>query len=183
MVLLDRIYTKSGDKGKTSLGNGQRVLKSDPRLHTIGEIDELNASLGLACLFATDGMMAILLQKIQNDLFDLGADLCMPETKTIQVTKDYITRLEHLIDNYNKNLEPLKSFVLPGGTTLASHLHVSRTICRRAERSLVALMQEDNLNPYLLSYINRLSDLLFVLARFANQGNDILWEPQKWKMT
>lgn len=184
MVRLDRIYTKSGDKGKTSLGTGQRLLKSDPRVQAIGDVDELNAFLGLVVHFSTDSTLTDLLQKIQNDLFDVGADLCIPDTKKLAITTDYVTRLERAIDNYNQHLKPLTSFVLPGGTTASTHLHLARTICRRAERSIVALTVEDTINPSLLSYINRLSDLLFVLARFANEGKDILlWEPQKWKMT
>lgn len=181
MIRLDRIYTKSGDKGKTSLGSGQRLLKSDLRIQTIGDVDELNSFLGLVVYFTTDEPMKSLLQKIQNDLFDVGADLCVPDTKKIEITADYVTRLELAIDEYNQDLEPLTSFVLPGGSVVSTYLHLIRTICRRAERSIVALSAEDNVNPYLLSYINRLSDLFFVLARFANVGRDILWEPKKWK--
>lgn len=183
MVRLDRIYTKSGDKGKTSLGTGQRLLKSDHRVQAIGDVDELNAFLGLVVLFSTDLTITNLLQKIQNDLFDVGADLCMPDTKKIAISDGYITRLEDAIDGYNQHLKPLTSFVLPGGSSASTYLHLARTMCRRAERSIVLLATEDTVNPYLLSYINRLSDLLFVLARFANEGKDILWEPQKWKTT
>lgn len=183
MVRLDRIYTKSGDKGKTSLGTGERLLKSDPRVQAIGDVDELNAFLGLVIHFSTDPIMADLLQKIQNDLFDVGADLCMPDTKKIAITDSYVTRLENAIDDYNQHLKPLTSFVLPGGSSTSTYLHLARTICRRGERSIVLLAAEDTINPYLLSYVNRLSDLLFVLGRFANEGKDILWEPQKWKTT
>ena len=183
MVRLDRIYTKSGDKGKTSLGSGERLRKHHPRIQAIGEVDELNAFLGLVVHFTTDASIKDLLQKIQNDLFDLGADLCMPDTKKIAITTDYTIRLESAIDDYNQHLKPLTSFVLPGGSAASTYLHLARTICRRAERSITELSIEDNINPYLLSYINRLSDLLFVLARFSNAGQDILWEPQKWKTT
>lgn len=183
MVRLDRIYTKSGDKGKTSLGTGERLLKSHSRIQAIGDVDEVNSFLGLVVHFSTDGVMNDLLQKIQNDLFDVGADLCMPDLKKITITADYVTRIEQAIDHYNQHLKPLTSFVLPGGTGVSTHLHLVRTICRRAERSITALAAEDTVNPYLLSYINRLSDLFFVLARFANEGQDILWEPQKWKTT
>ena len=183
MVRLDRIYTKSGDKGKTSLGSGQRLFKFHPRIQAIGDVDEVNSFLGLIIAFATDVTMIDLLQKIQNDLFDVGADLCMPDTKKIAITADYVVRLECAIDRYNADLHPLTSFVLPGGTVVSTYLHLVRTVCRRAERSITALTQEDTINPHLLSYINRLSDLFFVLARFANKGQDILWEPQKWKTT
>ena len=183
MVRLDRIYTKSGDKGKTSVGSGQRFLKSHPRIQAIGDVDEVNSFLGLVIQFATDVAVIDLLQKIQNDLFDVGADLCMPDTKKIAITADYVTRLECAIDHYNQDLKPLISFVLPGGTVVSTYMHLVRTVCRRAERSIAALAQEDIVNPHLLSYINRLSDLFFVLARFTNAGQDILWEPQKWKTT
>lgn len=183
MVRLDRIYTKSGDKGKTSLGNGQRVMKHAPSMIAIGDVDELNACLGGVNVICQDNDMKELLLKIQNDLFDVGADLCMPDTKNIAITQDYTKRIEHVIDHYNQQLSPLKSFVLPGGTVLAAQLHIARTVCRRAERSLTDMSTQDTVNPHLLCYINRLSDLLFVLARCANGGNDILWEPQKWKTT
>jgi cob(I)alamin adenosyltransferase len=183
MVRLDRVYTKSGDKGKTSLGTGQRLLKCHPRIQAIGDVDEVNSFLGLALHFSTDVVMKDLLQKIQNDLFDVGADLCVPDTKKIEITADYVTRLERAIDEYNQHLKPLTSFVLPGGSSLSTYLHLVRTVCRRAERSITALAVEDIVNPHLLCYINRLSDLFFVLARFANEGQDLLWEPQKWKTT
>lgn len=183
MVRLDRIYTKSGDTGKTSLGSGHRIAKSHPRIQAIGDVDELNAFLGLVIHFSADPTLTDLLQKIQNDLFDVGADLCRPGTKKIEITNDYVVRLETIIDTYNHHLRPLTSFVLPGGTTTSTYLHLARTICRRVERSIVGLAIEDTVNPHLLSYINRLSDLLFVLARFANKGNDLVWEPQKWKTT
>lgn len=184
MVRLDRIYTKSGDKGKTSLGaTGQRLPKCHRQIQVLGDVDEVNSFLGLVVHFSTDDTMKNLLQKIQNDLFDVGADLCMPDTKKIEITADYVARLELAIDQYNQDLQPLTSFVLPGGTIVSTYLHLVRTVCRRAERSITALAEEDTVNPYLLSYINRLSDLFFVLARFANEGQDILWEPQKWKTT
>jgi len=183
MVHLDRIYTKSGDKGTTSLGSGDRLFKHHLRIHAIGEVDELNAFMGLVVHFTTEQSIKDLLQKIQNDLFDVGADLCMSDKKKIAITTDYVERLEKEIDHYNQYLQPLTSFVLPGGSATSPYLHATRTICRRAERAITEISQEDNINPYLLSYINRLSDLLFVLARFSNKGQDILWEPQKWKTT
>lgn len=186
MVKLDKIYTKSGDKGKSSLGNGERLPKFHNRFIAIGEIDEVNACLGLcaAVMKDADGEysdMVDLMEKLQNDLFDVGADLCMPGEKTVEITKDYVDRLEQTIDHYNAELKPLTSFILQGGNVVASHLHLARTVSRRAERALALLNYHSPINPHLLSYINRLSDLLFVLARYMNKGSDILWEPQKWQ--
>ncbi len=181
MVLLSRIYTKSGDKGKTSLGNGKRVLKNESRLHAIGAIDELNASIGLILGDSPD--LKTLLQKIQNDLFDMGGDLCFPEDSkpegALQITSLYVQYLEEQIDFYNKALETLKSFVLPGGSKTSAALHFSRTVARRAERDVCTLRQQEDINIFILQYLNRLSDLFFVLARYENQKHDgdVLWIP------
>jgi cob(I)alamin adenosyltransferase len=184
MIYLSRIYTKSGDKGETGLGDGQRVSKDHPRVAAYGEVDELNAVIGVALTLA-EVPEPELLRSIQNDLFDVGADLCVPAPegevpgKRLRVTAGQAENLEKAIDRHNENLEPLRSFILPGGTSAAAHLHVARTVCRRAERSVVALMRAEQVNPHVLIYLNRLSDLLFVLARVAN-GNgklDILWKP------
>lgn len=194
MVLLSRIYTKGGDKGKTSLGNGERVLKSSPRLVAIGSVDELNASVGLIVShLKTDTVahlskpilddLTILLQSLQNDLFDVGGDLCFPEDAkpdyALMIKGSYIERLEKWIDHYNADLPELRSFVLPGGSPTSAFLHLSRTIARRAERDICALMQVELINSEVFMYMNRLSDLLFVLSRFVNhQGDgDILWRP------
>jgi len=179
MVTLTRIYTKSGDKGKTSLGNGKRVAKHDLRIETIGTVDEANATIGL-CRLHSNSDMDKLLSCIQNDLFDVGADLCMPEGDGLRIVEDQTFFLEKSIDQYNHDLAPLTSFVLPGGTPLATTLHLARTIVRRAERLACALKEESlSLNDELIRYLNRLSDLLFVLARIANNKgkDDVLWVP------
>lgn len=189
MVLLSRIYTKGGDKGKTSLGNGQRVLKSDLIIKTIGEVDEANAFIGWAYALSISPIRDIL-KRIQNDLFDVGADLCMPEngnsqSSKLKITDKQVEKIEALIDELNSSLPPLTSFILPGGTQLGSALHLARTVVRRAEREAVALQNEMAINPNLIKYLNRLSDLLFVIARYANtrltEGNneEILWIPGK----
>ena len=182
MVFLSRIYTKAGDGGETGLGDGTRVSKCCARVTAYGEVDELNAVLGLtACHeLATPE----LLRTVQNDLFDVGADLCVPaagQASALRVVPDQVTRLEREIDRLNERLQPLRSFVLPGGSPAAAWLHLARTVCRRAERSVVALMQSEAVNPNVLVYLNRLSDLLFVLARAANDDGrgDVLWEPGK----
>jgi cob(I)alamin adenosyltransferase len=184
MIYLSRIYTKSGDRGETGLGDGQRVSKDHPRVIAYGEVDELNAVIGLALTLAAVPEPE-LLRSIQNDLFDVGADLCVPapEGETpggrLRVTPGQAERLEKAIDRHNENLEPLGSFILPGGSSAAAHLHLARTVCRRAERSVVTLMGVEPINPNVLIYLNRLSDLLFVLARVANENGkrDILWKP------
>lgn len=183
MVQLTRIYTKGGDKGKTSLGAGGRVLKSSPRVAAIGDVDEANACIGIARLSARTEIDR-LLSHIQNDLFDLGADLCVAEDtdvaeERLRIHPHQVSFLEEKIDHYNKNLPPLKSFVLPGGSPLAASLHQARTVVRRAERTLCSLKEQESINEYIISYINRLSDLLFVLARFSNQEEegDVLWVP------
>lgn len=183
MVRLSRIYTKTGDRGETALGDGARVPKHSLRVAAYGTVDEANAAIGLVRLHA-DGDLDRLLAGIQNDLFDLGADLCRPEGRddkksALRVSAEQVARLEHEIDTANAGLAPLESFVLPGGTTLAAYLHLARTIVRRAEREMTALGKGEALNPEAIRYANRLSDLLFVLARQAN-GNgarDVLWQP------
>ncbi len=178
MVQLTRIYTKSGDKGKSSLGDGTRRLKHDLRFEAIGEVDELNSQLGVVDHYAEKDLKA-LIHRIQNDLFDLGADLAVPVGEALRINENQVVFIEEQIDLHNKDLQPLKSFILPGGTILSSHLHVVRTVARRAERKLVALNQEETINVHAMHYINRLSDLFFVLARlYNNMGQtDILWVP------
>jgi cob(I)alamin adenosyltransferase len=189
MVFLSQIYTKSGDRGETGLGDGRRVPKDHARVIAYGEVDELNAVLGALLAQVPQCPEFELLRSIQNDLFDLGADLCLPpapdETpgKCLRVTEAQPVRLERAIDRLNDPLEPLKSFVLPGGSPAAAWLHLARTVCRRAERSVVTLMKTEPVNNQVLIYLNRLSDLLFVLARVANNLGkaDVLWEPGKNK--
>ena len=184
MVRLTRIYTRTGDKGKTSLGDGSRVDKHAARVEAYGAIDEANAVLGLARLHA-EGDVQALLARIQNDLFDLGADLCTPAAEgeatgaRLRVSQAQVERLEHEIDAANARLAPLNSFILPAGTPLAAHLHHARTVVRRAERLMAALAAAEPVTPEAVAYANRLSDLLFVMARAAN-GNgesDVLWTP------
>ena len=185
MVFLSRIYTKSGDGGETGLGDGTRVPKDAPRVEAYGQVDELNAVLGLVTAYCPDCPESALLRGIQNDLFDVGADLCVPPLegeergKSLRVTAAQAERLEKAIDRLNENLEPLKSFILPGGTPAAAWLHLARTVCRRAERAVVTLMRTEKVNADVLIYLNRLSDFLFVLARAANDGGkaDVLWVP------
>jgi cob(I)alamin adenosyltransferase len=180
MVKLTRIYTKGGDKGLTSLGSGKRVAKHDPRVEAYGQVDEANAAIGLARLHTKGGADAML-ARIQNDLFDLGADLCRPEAKEgdLRIVEGQVLRLEREIDTMNAALQPLQSFVLPGGTPAAAYLHLARTIVRRAERAMTALAGASPVNPESIKYINRLSDHLFVLSRFLNgKGKrDVLWQP------
>ncbi|MBI2707485.1 MAG: cob(I)yrinic acid a,c-diamide adenosyltransferase [Proteobacteria bacterium] len=182
MVQLTRIYTKGGDKGKTSLGTKVRVLKSSPRIASIGDVDEANSFIGIARLHS-EGEIDRLLSRIQNDLFDMGADLCIPEdkegTESLRIKPSQVTSLEEAIDHYNITLPPLKSFVLPAGTPLSATLHQARTGVRRAERTVCSLNETEPLNPSIIHYLNRLSDLLFVLARYANhqEEGDILWVP------
>jgi cob(I)alamin adenosyltransferase len=189
MVELNRIYTRGGDAGQTSLGSGDRVAKHDLRVAAYGTVDETNATLGLARLHTgedreTDEMLA----RIQNDLFDLGADLCTPEGDAraarkqegaLRIVPEQVDRLEQEIDTLNESLAPLTSFILPGGTAAAAHLHMARTIARRAERLMTELATHEDVNPDALKYINRLSDHLFVLGRHLNDGGraDVLWKP------
>jgi cob(I)alamin adenosyltransferase len=187
MVYLSRIYTKTGDQGETGLGDGSRVAKDHPRVAACGSVDELNAVLGRLVAGAPDlePGTAMLLRGIQNDLFDVGADLCVPQAadekpgQKLRIQPEYATRLEAAIDDWNSRLQPLKSFILPGGTRAAAWCHLARTVCRRAERDLVTLARSESVNPHVLIYLNRLSDLLFVLARIANDEGkqDVLWEP------
>jgi cob(I)alamin adenosyltransferase len=191
MVQLTCIATRGGDKGKTSLGNGIRVSKHCPRIDAIGSIDELNSVIGLACAIETTTLSPDLLARLykdlralQNDLFDVGADLCLPDQnqEALRVSAHQVQRLDDTLAHYNAHLNPLTSFVLPGGTLLAAQLHVCRTIARRAERHLVAVHTDEPLNPHLLQYVNRLSDVFFVMARAANDNGrlDVLWEPGKY---
>jgi cob(I)alamin adenosyltransferase len=183
MVTLNRIYTKTGDKGETALGDGTRRPKSDLRIAAYGTVDEANAAIGVARLHAQHELEAML-SRIQNDLFDLGADLATPEDGRrgegrLRIVDAQVDRLEHEIDLMNAALKPLDSFVLPGGTAAAAHLHVARTIVRRAERLIVELAQGETVGAAAIRYINRLSDHLFVAARLANDGGkkDVLWIP------
>lgn len=187
MVYLSRIYTKTGDAGDTGLGDGSRVSKASPRVAAYGTVDETNAVLGLLRAAAPTFGEQELLAQIQNDLFDVGADLCTPPGhgekpgERLRVTETQVLRLEQAIDRVNEGLPALSSFVLPGGTTAGSWCHLARTVCRRAEREVVALMRQETVNPHVVVYLNRLSDLLFVLARHANGrgADDVLWQPGK----
>ena len=198
MVYLSKIYTRTGDDGTTGLGDGTRVPKTHPRIKSYGCADELGAVIGLAASFNQDEEMVELLRRIQNDLFDLGADLCVPlpkETtkevessageskapapKALRVAAAQVLRLEGEIDVMNESLKPLKSFVLSGGNAVGAHLHHARCVARRCERDLLALADIETINPVVARYLNRLSDWLFVAARFANQrdGSEVLWKP------
>lgn len=186
MVVLNKIYTKTGDAGETALGNGARVAKHAMRVNAYGTSDELNAFVGVARLAASDKMDQALM-RIQNDLFDLGADMCTPnmekdsekEYPPLRMAAEQVARLETEIDAMNAALEPLRSFILPGGSALAAHLHVCRTVARRAERLAVELATMESVNPEAVKYLNRLSDWFFVAARIANDDgkSDVLWVP------
>jgi cob(I)alamin adenosyltransferase len=180
-VRLTRIYTRAGDAGETSLGDGSRVAKTDLRIEAYGTVDELNSVVGFALAGELPAEFRPWLEQIQNDLFDLGADLSVPledERERLRVAPGQVEWLEELCDLVNEELEPLKSFVLPGGTEAAARLHVARAVCRRAERRSVALVESHDVNPAALAYLNRLSDLLFILARAANAGSqEPLWRP------
>jgi cob(I)alamin adenosyltransferase len=180
-VRLTRIYTRGGDGGETSLGDGSRVSKLDPRIRAYGAVDELNAAVGLALAApALPEQMRPVLERVQNELFDVGADLCVPVAVEgrLRVEQSQIDGLERACDEWNAELPELKSFVLPGGTEAAARLHVARTVCRRVEREALAAAQEVELSPLTLVYLNRLSDLLFILARAANSGGaEPLWKP------
>lgn len=194
MVKLNRIYTKTGDDGSTGLGDGSRVRKDDLRVEAYGTVDEANAQMGVCVVVAgreaagtVGAKVGKLLESIQHDLFDVGADLCCPQTTDekpgtkLRVTTQQTERLERAIDEHNEHLKPLGSFVLPGGSALAAALHVARTVSRRAERCVVTLAAADpqHVNPETIHYLNRLSDLLFVLSRAVNDGGagDVLWVP------
>jgi cob(I)alamin adenosyltransferase len=176
-VRLTRIYTRTGDEGETHLGDLTRVPKTDPLVEAFGAVDELNAVVGWVRVAAD----AAPLERVQNDLFDVGADLSVPfepDDGKLRVTKEQVERLEHDCDTANEPLEPLKSFVLPGGTEAAARLHVARGVCRRAEREVIRAAAERHVNPHAIAYLNRLSDLLFILARAANPpGAEPLWKP------
>jgi cob(I)alamin adenosyltransferase len=181
MVKLTRIYTRGGDKGETSLGGGKRVPKHDPRVAAYGTVDEANAAIGCARLH-TSGEADAMLARIQNDLFDLGADLATPEggkKESLRIIESQVERLETEIDALNEDLRPLDSFILPGGGAAAATLHLARTVTRRAERLITRLAQDEAVNPLAIRYVNRLSDHLFVLARHLNDGGagDVLWIP------
>ena len=182
-VNLTRIYTRLGDGGETHLGDMSRVAKTDPRIEAYGTVDELNAQLGVALtLDGLDSGYARWLARIQNDLFDVGADLAAPpggKRERLRLVAEQTTWLEERCDEVNASLEPLKSFVLPGGTPVAAQLHVCRTVCRRAERRAIAC--GELASPEVVRYLNRLSDLLFILSRGANQGDEPLWEPGRYR--
>jgi cob(I)alamin adenosyltransferase len=188
MVKLNKIYTRTGDDGTTGLGSGERRKKYDLRIAAYGTLDEVNAALGIARLHTgTDAPLDAALARIQNDLFDLGADLCTPGKgrgpggARLTVTNKQVTWLESEIDRVNAELQPLRSFVLPGGSTAAAYLHLARTMCRRAERLIAELKDkaDESVTPEVLKYVNRLSDFLFVAARYANDkgAGDVLWLP------
>jgi len=181
LVKLNKIYTRTGDGGTAGLVDGSRVSKASLRMTAIGEVDEANAAIGLAIAALSDGDIQLQLLRIQNDLFDLGADVATPgEVKgALRIVAEQVARLEIEIDDLNAALEPLTSFILPSGSAGVSALHLARAIVRRAERAAVALDQAEPLNPQLLAYLNRLSDYLFVAARSvaAKQGGDVLWQP------
>ena len=181
MVKLNKIYTRTGDKGTAGLVDGSRVSKASARMAAIGEVDEANAAIGMAIAALRDDSLAEQLRLIQNELFDLGADIATPgEVQgALRIVKTQVGRLEHEIDAMNDDLEPLTSFILPGGSAEVAALHLARTVVRRAERAAVALAEAEEVNADALAYLNRLSDLLFVAARFvaAKQGGDVLWQP------
>jgi cob(I)alamin adenosyltransferase len=178
-VRLTRIYTRGGDRGETSLGDGTRVPKLDCRIAAFGSVDELNSHIGLAVAGELPAEVRDVLTRIQNELFDLGADFSVPFgiADRLRISESQIDALESDCDRFNADLPELKSFVLPGGTEGAARLHVARAVCRRAEREALAAAEEVDLNPLALVYLNRLSDLLFILARTANAGDEPLWKP------
>jgi len=191
MVNLTRIYTRTGDDGTTALGDMSRTSKNDPRLVAYADVDETNSVIGVALAHGDLPQEVVTtLTRIQNDLFDVGADLCTPRVTEpsgpqLRVLDEYVTDLENACDHYNASLTAVRSFILPGGTVAAAHLHVARTVCRRAERSVWAAISthgtqtDGGVNPLTATYLNRLSDLLFILSRFANlgRGGDVLWQP------
>jgi cob(I)alamin adenosyltransferase len=187
VVYLNRIYTRTGDAGQTMLGDGDHVPKTHPRIVAYGTVDELNAVLGFALAADIPARYRKILTDVQNDLFDVGADLCVPESETppehppLRVAASQVARLERCIDELNEGLEPLSSFILPGGADSAARLHLARTVCRRAEIEVWRLLEAEHVNAEVPRYLNRLSDLLFVMARVCNdQGRaDVLWVPGK----
>jgi cob(I)alamin adenosyltransferase len=178
-VRLTRIYTRGGDRGETSLGDGSRVPKLDCRIAAFGTVDELNSHIGLALAADAPAELLEVLARVQNELFDLGADFSVPFgiADRLRISEAQIDALERDCDRFNAELPELKSFVLPGGSELAARLHVARAVCRRAERDALEAAEEVDLNPLALVYLNRLSDLLFILARTANAGDEPLWKP------
>ena len=181
MVKLDKIYTRGGDSGLTSLGDGKRIEKHSLRIRAYGEIDEVNSTLGIVACYCTEFLKKIIL-KIQNDLFDIGADLCIPslKEKKIVLNEQNVLFLEKELDEMNAKLKKLESFILPGGTKASSFLHCARTVTRRCERTIVELNSKEKINKNIIKYINRLSDFLFVAARIENiEDGDILWVPNK----
>lgn len=181
MVKLNKIYTRTGDTGSAGLVDGSRVSKASERMAAIGDVDEANAAVGMAIALLRDDSLGEQLRRVQNELFDLGADIATPGDieGALRITGAQVERLEHEIDAMNGDLEALRSFILPGGSPEVAALHLARTVVRRAERSAVALAQAQQVNPAALAYLNRLSDLLFVGARFvaSKQGGDVLWQP------
>jgi cob(I)alamin adenosyltransferase len=191
MVNLTRIYTRTGDDGTTSLGDLSRTSKSDPRLTAYADVDEANSAIGIVLAVGGEDLspeVRAALARVQNDLYDVGADLCTPlrsdpEEPPLRITPTYVEELEQSCDTFNEELEPLRSFVLPGGTSAAAHLHLARTVTRRAERSVWAAIdtygtEDAGINPVTAHYLNRLSDLLFILSRHANRrGGDVAWVP------
>jgi cob(I)alamin adenosyltransferase len=185
MVRLNKIYTRTGDAGETGLADGSRIRKDDPLAQAIGDVDEANSAIGVALLHVSDAEIGAMLRRVQNEMFDLGADLATPgedfapTEMTLRIVQAQIDRLEVEMDRMNKGLEPLRSFILPGGEGGSAYLHVARSTVRRAERKAVAASRERSLNPLALTYLNRLSDHLFVSARYLanSNGGDILWKP------
>jgi cob(I)alamin adenosyltransferase len=177
---LTKIYTRTGDTGETGLGDGSRVPKDSQRVHALGEVDELNSAIGLLLAEELPGGVRAALAGIQHDLFDLGGEVCIPGHTSM--SEHQVSRLEALLDDYNRDLPPLKEFILPGGTRAASLAHLARTVCRRAERALVSLSRAEPVGTTARKYLNRLSDLLFVLGRVLNRaggGSDVLWQREK----
>jgi cob(I)alamin adenosyltransferase len=185
MVRLNKIYTRTGDAGETGLADGSRIRKDDPLAQAIGDVDEANSAIGVASLHVSDAEIGAMLRRVQNEMFDLGADLATPgedfapTEMTLRIVQAQIDRLEAEMDRMNEGLEPLRSFILPGGGGGSAYLHVARSTVRRAERKAVAASRERSLNPLALTYLNRLSDHLFVSARYLanSNGGDILWKP------
>jgi cob(I)alamin adenosyltransferase len=184
MPRITKVYTKTGDKGETGLGGGQRVPKDSQRIAAYGTVDELNSHIGVAISCKLDPGLEEQLKKIQNELFHLGSDLCFLEEDKKKfsiplIEEKHITALEQIMDTYTGQLSPLENFILPGGTPGASYLHVARTVCRRAERDVIALSREEEIGPFIIRYLNRLSDTLFVMSRYENfqKGyQDIYWD-------
>lgn len=175
---LSKIYTRTGDDGSTGLGDGSRTAKDSLRVESFGDIDELNSHIGMLLSYELPATIHSLMTGIQHDLFDLGGEICIPGREALN--EDYVSRLEHALDELNAGLEPLKEFILPGGSPAAAACHLARTVCRRAERRTVSLAREEFVTELALRYLNRLSDLLFVVARHLNQQagqGDVLWQP------